>query len=182
MARDDLAYFYCSFNNDESLHAGTILGSLLAQICAVSDPIYEELEMMYEALSKNSSRKPRRPELDDLIKMLVKRAESQQKFYIIIDGVNECGDPFELLQALKSISTSTDGVRILLSSINEKDIETCLQGVPNLLVRSLHPKDIEKDISLFVHSSLQSHHRLRQLSPSLKKDIATALTHGAGGM
>ena len=180
---NNIAYFYCSFSNERSLHPYTIMGSLLAQICGTSDLVYHELESRFdEYMSKQGAVTARRLELNDSTLLLLKQVESKEKTYIIIDGINECSDPIELLQALKTITKSSTCVRIMLSSINEKDIESCLSEMPNLSMKTLNSPDIEKDVNLLVHSSLSSHPRLRQLSPSLKDDIASAMGSGAQGM
>ena len=177
----NVAYFYCSFSNDESLHLRTILGSILAQVCEISDPVYEELESLYDTTPKATLGKPSRLDMNTLVRLLVEQGKNRQNLYILIDGVNECGEPLEILQALKVISTSTR-VSILVSSINEKGIEVSMRDMSNLSIETLHPEDIGKDIALLVHSSLESHRKLKQLSPQLKKDITLALTNGAEGM
>ncbi|KAL9101489.1 MAG: hypothetical protein Q9163_003260 [Psora crenata] len=177
-----LAYFYCSFNNDQSLHTRNILGSILAQTCGITDPIYGDIESMYVSSSTESMGKPGRLEVDVLTDLITKRARDKGGIYILIDGINECSKPEELLYALKAISTSASGVRIFLSSINEKGIEQHLQGMPGLRVETLRPDDIREDIGLSVEATIQSHPRLKQLPPNLKHDIAKALAKGAEGM
>ena len=137
---------------------------------------------MYEDLSKDRVGKPRSLETHVLVDLLIKRAKSREKLYIIIDGVNECSDPFELLDGLQRVLDSTACIRILLSSINEKGIESSLKEMPNLIEKSILPGDVEHDIGLLVQSTLVSHRRLGQLSPDLKEDIASALSNGAQGM
>ena len=121
-------------------------------------------------------------ETNALVDLLIKQAESRGKLYIIVDGVNECSDPFELLEGLRRILGSTACIRILVSSINEKGIESSLKEMPNLIEKTLLPGDVENDISLLVQSTLESHRRLRQLSADLKEDIASALSSAAQGM
>ncbi|KAL9124775.1 MAG: hypothetical protein Q9217_005928 [Psora testacea] len=180
--RNDLAYIYCSFSNDQSLQTRNILGSILAQICSITDPVYNEIESMYKTSCGEKLGRPSRLEVNVLAGLITKQAQYQKGVYILIDGINECGSPGELLDALKSISTSTSGVRIFLSSINEKDIAEHLLGMPRLHVETLEPNDIRNDIRLLVGSNLESHPRLKQLSPGLKNDIAHALTEGAEGI
>ena len=144
--------------------------------------MYQELVSMYEDLSKDRVGKPRSLETHVLVDLLIKRAKSRGKLYIIIDGVNECSDPFELLDGLQRVLGSTACIRVLLSSINEKGIESSLKEMPNLIEKSILPGDVEHDIGLLVQSTLESHRRLGQLSPDLKEEIASALSSGAQGM
>ena len=154
----------------------------MAQICPTPDPVYQELVSKYEDLSKDRVGKPKSLETRVLVDLLIKQAESRGKLHVIVDGVNECSDPFELLEGLQRILESTACVRILLSSINEKGIESSLKEMPNLTEKTLLPRDVEDDIGLLVQSTLESHRRLRQLSADLKEDITSALSSGAQGM
>ena len=154
----------------------------MAQICPTPDPVYQELVSKYEDLSKDRVGKSQSLESHVLVDFLIKQVESRGKLYIIVDGVNECSDPFELLEGLQRILDSTACVRILLSSINEKGIESSLKEMPNLIEKTLLPGDVEDDIGLLVQSTLESHQRLRQLSADLKEDITFALSSGAQGM
>ena len=144
--------------------------------------MYQELISKFEDLSKDRVGKPKSLETNVLVDLLIKQAESRGKLYIIVDGVNECSDPFELLEGLQRILGSTACIRILVSSINEKGIESSLKEMPNLIEKTLLPGDVEDDIGLLVQSTLDSHRRLRQLSPDLKEDITSALSSGAQGM
>ncbi len=137
---------------------------------------------MYEDLSKDRVSIPKSLETHVLVDLLIKQAKSRGKLYIIIDGVNECSDPFELLEGLQRILDSAACIRILLSSINEKGIESSLKEMPNLIAKAVLPGDVEHDIGLLVQSTLESHRRLKQLSPKLKENIASALGSGAQGM
>lgn len=177
----DLAYFYCSFSNDQTLHTQNILGSLLAQICPNSAPLYEEIQSIYVDVSAKTLGKPPRPEMDVLSNLLVRQAE-KRPLYILIDGINECGQPHEILQTLASISKSASNIRIFLSSINEKGIGDYIQAMPALSIENLRPQDIRPDITLLVHSTLETQPRLKQLSSDLKDDIVWALGEGAQGM
>lgn len=54
--------------------------------------------------------------------------------------------------------------------------------MPRLVVGILRPRDIEKDINMLVKANLESHIKLRQISPELKAEITSALTRDAQGM
>ena len=82
--------------------------------------MYQELVSKYEDLSKDTVGKPESLETRTLVDLLIKQAVSRGKLYIIVDGVNECSDPFELLEGLQRVLGSTACIRILVSSINER--------------------------------------------------------------
>lgn len=179
--RHSIAYFYCSFSNDESLRPQNVLGSLLAQVIEASDPVYMQCESLFDNPSIAGMGNPGRIDVNTLIRMLVEQSKYREELYILIDGVNESTEPSEILQALKTISASPHA-RILISSIDEKGIRSSIREICNLNIETLRPEDVHEDISLLVHSSLKSHPRLKQLSPQLKEDVVLALTSGAEGM
>lgn len=43
-----VTYFYCSFGDSRSLEACNVLGSILAQLCKLSNPTYEKVEAWYD--------------------------------------------------------------------------------------------------------------------------------------
>ena len=180
--RDNLAYFYCSFSNDQSLHTQNVLGSILAQLATIAEPVYKELESLYVTSRGKAMGRPTQLETAVLTDLITKHVQHKDRAYFLIDGINECGSPGELLNALKTIQTSTNNVRIFLSSINENDIAEHLRAMSNLHVETLSPTDIRGDVALLVDSSLKSHPRLIQLPPNLKDDIAQTLTVRAEGM
>lgn len=177
----DIAYFYCSFSNDQTLHTQHILGSLLAQICSEYDALYEDLRSMYIDARQKTLGKPSMPEIDVLSSLLKMQADTRH-LYILIDGINECGDPYEILQSLNDISKDPSNIRLFLSSINEKGIENYVSAMPALCIETLRPEDIKHDISMLVLSTLELQPRLRQLPQNLKHDIVRALSKGAQGM
>ena len=75
--RHDLAYFYCSFNNVDSLETHNVLGSILAQICAESDPVYHKVRSRYLDTSNKSFSRGARFDVDTLINLIVEQAKYQ---------------------------------------------------------------------------------------------------------
>lgn len=114
--------------------------------------------------------------------MIIEQIKVQDRAFILIDAVNECVDPYEILGHLVNISKSCQNVYIFISSINEKGIEECLQQMPRLVVGALGPGDIEKDVNMLVKANLESHSKLRQNTPELKAEITATLTRDAQGM
>ena len=178
----NVAYFYCSFSNAESLETHSILGSILAQICVNTDPVYHELMSKYMELSSKSVSKGVKLDDDVLVELVTKQAKLREHLHIVIDGVNECSDPGELLKAFTKILNSVKGVQLLISSINEKKIRQSLSQMPKLYEVTASPRLIRSDIFLLVHSALKTQPRLEELPQSMKDEIATRLTHGAEGM
>ena len=181
-SRHDLAYFYCTFSNAESLHTHNILGSIFAQICIDSDPVYLELKSKYADLSRKTFSKIAKLDVDVLVGLIVQQAKYREHLYIVVDGVNECSDPSGLVKAFESILNSATGVQLLISSINEKKIQQLLLLMPKIYEVTASSEMIKSDVSLLVHSALETHPRLKELPQTLRGDIATRLTYEAEGM
>ena len=180
--RRDLAFFYCSFSDDQSLQTTTVLGSLLAQTLLPLDPAYTEAKVVYDDLCSKSIGKPGRMDPATLAKLLRMQDESRGHLYILIDGLNECGNPEEILDALEEATKTSVPIRIFISSINEKGIGNRLSHFPSLSVQSLRPGSVKPDIAVHVENALATQPRLRQLPSTLKSEIKHALTQGAQGM
>ncbi len=153
----------------------------MAQLYGPSNA-YEALKSIYDQKTAQGFGKVDRLEDSQLVILIIERIKVQDRAFILIDAVNECVDPYEILSHLVNISKSCQNVYIFLSSINEKGIEECLQQMPRLVVGILGPRDIEKDINMLVEANLESHTKLRQNSPELKAEITAALTRDAQGM
>ena len=159
-----------------------ILGSLLAQILTDSDPVYSEVRAEYADASKRSTSKPLRLDVKALIKYIIRQAQYRSQLYLVVDGINECSEPINLLQALQEILQSTSRVKLLASSINEKGIDQAMAGMPNIYGVTISPRSIRHDVSLLVSSALENHSRLKALPQELKGEVHMKLTNGAEGM
>lgn len=158
-----------------------ILGSILAQLCGSTDT-YEKIKFRYDQESAQSFGKPRKMDVDQAVSLIIERIREQRRAFIFLDALNECSNPDEVLTPLLTIANSCENVHLFLSSINEKGIANGLQRMPHLTIETLHSWDMMNDIYMLVQLSLESHPRLRNHTPQLKKEIVLALTHGAQGM
>ena len=133
---EKIAFFYCSQQQKESavdaLRFGScepvdVLRSLLAQMSCdtggdISLPLRTWLEQrigfvsgenMFPALGPSINRQMSFVECVDL---LVETIRLQGPTTLIVDALDECRDPYELLTCLESIQHQTAGVKIFLTS------------------------------------------------------------------
>ena len=178
----DFAYFYCSFSNDESTQTQNVLGSILAQTCVDSDPVYDQIRVKYADTKSRPTSQSARLDVDALVDLIIRQAQLRRQLYIVIDAINECYDPCSLLQAIEKILSSATGVQVLVSSINERGIERIMHQMPKTYEVTISPEDIRDDVSVLVNSALTTHPRLKALPQALKDDIGVKLTDGARGM
>ncbi|KAL9609258.1 MAG: hypothetical protein Q9167_005959 [Letrouitia subvulpina] len=177
-------YFYCSFAENESLDARNILGSILVQLSAPDDETFEQMSLLYEKSSEPGRARLFKPQTKDLLNLIFQLAQKQSGINIFIDAVNECEDPLDIIDSLKILMTesSRTPIRVFLTSINEREIEMSLEGVPNLHTETLRHQHVEGDMGLLINAKLQNHPRLKRQSKELQHEIAWTLIHGAQGM
>ena len=180
---DRLAYFYCSFSDNESLDVNNILGSILSQICHPNDSVYRKIENIFGEKSKGVTGKPQRLKTNEVLQHIVEQCQDKNRCYIFIDAVNECSNPHDVLTCLESIVTDPSiCVQAFISSINEKDIEEMIQSMPNLSIETLNEQEMRNDIHMLIKASLETHPRLRKYPLQLKENIFQALASRAQGM
>ncbi|KAG8529472.1 uncharacterized protein KY384_006109 [Bacidia gigantensis] len=178
-----LAYFYCSFSNDESLHTEHILGSILAQLCDEHDQAYYALRQKFASLAKEATSKAiPKLDIDTLVTLLIQHVKSRGRVYLVIDGINECIDPHEVLYCLEKILTAGAVVQLVVSSINERSVDKCIDQMPSCFNYTISPSTISNDVELLVKHAVEANSRLKELPQSVKLDVISKLTDGAKGM
>ena len=181
-----MAYFYCAFSVTESLISTNIFGSLLAQLCTVSPSALARVSELYSTHLENSSSTSRARGITEaqIADLIVQSLQGREEIFLLLDGINECEDPQVILDGLAKIigSCSECSVHLFISSINEKDIGSAMEALPNVMMETLRQVDIQNDVRSLVLSTLETDPRLRRQSPELKKEIDWALTQGAKGM
>lgn len=81
-----LSYYFCRVDNEASLSARNILGSLARQMIdtQIDQSNYETLLALEESSRDLSA--------NDVISFLLYRLEANKKYYVILDGLDECQD------------------------------------------------------------------------------------------
>ena len=158
-----------------------ILGSILTQLCGSPDS-YAKIKSIYDQKSTKSFGKLEKMNADQSVPLIIERIREQGQAFIFVDAVNECSNPEEVINPLKTIANSCENVHMFFSSINEKGIDDSLQQMPRLMIRALDPWHMMDDIHMLVQANLETHSRLRHHTPQLKDEITQALTRGAQGM
>jgi len=168
-----LAYFYCDGNYLDKQKIRYILGSVLRQLidCHEFDsrssklshllPLYERKSLPSEVLMST---------LDHV-------SISFDRVYIIIDGLDECGDRDELLHVLSTHQSDT--LNFLLTSRREKDIETAF-AVKNRV--GIDQEIVQRDIAAHIDWMLENNKNLMRIKPQLKQEIKEKLLAKSCGM
>ena len=126
-----MSFFFCRFDDQESLAAKTIIGSIARQL------VRHLPEDAFHQLNES-------PDTSDILEVLRTKLGST-RHYIIVDGLDECGDSqaAEVVQFLEELVCSSLKVQIFWTSR------------PNMTI-SLKPLFLDQQISL--DSADSQHH------------------------
>ncbi|VUC23261.1 unnamed protein product [Clonostachys rosea] len=175
-----IAYFFVQYNDAQSLKAETILRSIVRQTLSpvnLSEKIKHNIQTLNEETFFQSEK---------VIELLKDRIVQFDRFFIILDGVDEC-NPSErriLLDALSSLVEIKPELRIFLASnlTLQGEIE---RNFPTLSRVSMEDSGAFRDISVYIQEIIQQRMLDGQLvirDPELAKEIEGRLTTHANGM
>ncbi|KAF4535012.1 uncharacterized protein LTHEOB_2987 [Lasiodiplodia theobromae] len=179
-----VAYFYCDYKEKNSQDPTKILGSIATQLAQQSLEAFELLRNLYKECHP-TSRMPRSPEASMLVTAVQKMCGFFDDVYLIVDGLDECGDHTRevtsLLRQTDQLTKSGKRVKVSLLSRSEEvirqQLETDFVHV-QIAARS-------EDLRLYVAAEMENRiidGRLDLSSASLKDEILKALVEGADGM
>lgn len=177
-----ILYFFCEFDNDESLCASTILSSLVRQ-CLDAQSLPQSIESRLENLLQVSS--PEAKELGVLLRDVLQVVAKES--FIFIDAIDEC-KKFErsiLLKVLQDLKISCSSkVKIFLAVRQgiveevEKMCKPCCQATMCCIEANL-------DIMTYIGDILTERKESGALvvgNPNLLDEIKDALVQEANGM
>ncbi|KAI4100789.1 MAG: hypothetical protein L6R37_005237 [Teloschistes peruensis] len=192
-ATSSFAYLYCSKDSAETHRADPeeIMRALLKQLSC-----FDAAQLFHRAVLREYEKRRRDADEDgsDPLKLsfgdckdAILELTSQSPAIIMIDALDEC-DPkrrHELLQALSIfVQTSSNLVKVIISSRDDGDIVCRLNSVPNVSIRSSdNGHDVDRFIDQELEEAIDDQRLLTGLVPeSLKKQILLALQTRADGM
>ena len=164
-----LAYFYCS--RDRDTNTDQIIRAILRQTSA--DVLYTSIvpEVFNYYTSCKNTGSDRKPSYHICIKLLKEILASGLKVRIIIDALDECKDPDELLKALFDLSESSNGkhLELLLASRHEVDIAGWFPDCQSVDVNERMPIDeMERFISMEIKKSIRCREFVSERTKSWK--------------
>ncbi len=177
-----ISFFFCRDNDAESLHATTILGSLI-RACLTADGLTNDVD---DALSKLLS-EGAVPDASDLVDVFITVSNIAQTHFVVIDGLDECPkqERAAALTVLHHVVARTRSTLKLFLSCRDDDGDDILHVFPNCHRQVMSPAHVGTDIAAFVEDVIQAKIKDEELTvgdPALVADIRKALVDGADGM
>ena len=173
------AYFYIRHDDKESHKPPSVLGSLISQLARQNREALADLMKLYTI---HQTQGLVAPDEEDLKRKLHEISQHFMEVYIMIDGLDECGSPYDahrrrLVKTIAELHTLKEGsVRTLVFSRKESDIE---KEFVRMQFHTVSIAATSGDLKLFVNAwsgELDVH------SEGLKAEIIDALVTQARGM
>lgn len=176
-----MCFFFCEFDNAESLKAETILGNLIRQ-CLSADTLSTSLQRKLDKLVKTS-----RPDAEDLQPIFQEIANTAKSLTLIIDGFDGCAqaDRLAILDVLRSLLEADGSSTKVFISSREDVIDEIGRTLKNCWELRMKCDEAYDDISKYINASVNEKLDSGELmvgDPALVADIKTALMKGAEGM
>jgi ankyrin repeat domain-containing protein 50 len=173
-ADDFVLFFYFDFRDDNKQDLGSLLRSLIAQICVRSDHVPENVQTAFETGSVLDTR--------SLEEMFITLATDCRHVKIVIDAIDESSDRPRVLAFLEKAGQDPDGcVQWLATSRRERDIEVVLAECKPLVI-TLDKEMVDADIRLHIEASLVRDRILSSRPAWVKQRITETLLEKANGM
>ncbi|KAF3933717.1 hypothetical protein ABW19_dt0203989 [Dactylella cylindrospora] len=175
-----IVYFFCDFQDPESLTYRTILSSLLKQLLILAGSLHPNALNRVEEYYLNM---PYSPTIGELQSMFKSSIGIMDCVYFVLDGIDECSDAdrLALLYGLNDLVKSKPaGLKIALSSRPEIDIPRSASISCQISLGSITRRP---DLEAYITEELEAtcpnllHHSL-----AVKEEIKLALLQGAEGM
>lgn len=173
-----LAYYYFDFSEAEKRTIDSFIRSLIVQLTANLPEIPQVLANLYT----RSQEENREPSTDGLKGALRNLLRESAKTTAVVDALDECSEPEELIQFLGEMrSLGTTALRLLVVSRQHFEGADTLEELKPVHI-SIQDEAANDDILRFVQEILNKDLKLRHWPVQVKNKIETALVSKSSGM
>lgn len=173
-----IAYFYFDFNDSDKPGTEKLIRSLIVQLLAQSSDLPEPLLSAFSR-SQSGQKQPTLTDMRDILRHMLDRFDTT---YILLDALDECTDPEELLDFIEALMNwNVHNLHLLATSRKENDIATSL-GPLVTHEQCIQGPLVDADIRHHILKSISGDVKLRMWPAHVQKEIEDALTRGANGM
>ncbi|PYI01810.1 hypothetical protein BO78DRAFT_473056 [Aspergillus sclerotiicarbonarius CBS 121057] len=168
-ATDQIAFFYCRRYEESRRDAITILRSLAKQLATLCDPLPKSMERLYNVKGKEGSAS-RIIHIKQIQKILKKAIEMNGNVVVFLDALDECSEESkkDLLKTFKRLLKLCHGLKVIISSRDQRIIHTRLEKYPTISVTATDNKD---DIDGFVRQQIESFMNSKDHGDVVKKSV-----------
>ncbi|KAF2141544.1 uncharacterized protein K452DRAFT_250225, partial [Aplosporella prunicola CBS 121167] len=175
-----IMYYFCDYKNIKSQSARKVFQTILANLCQQCLEAQEIVESLFQRYRGRNLVCPVGTLRDTLRSCLLRLPKS----FIVIDALDECSEPEELLEKLQPLLDGQLGLNLFLTSRKLDNISSYMNH-PRIQQCSLAAESHSKDISCYVKAQLDN--RLRKnkeklWDQKLRVQIEEELCSKADGM
>lgn len=176
-ARKNVFYFFCKNNDVDKNTPTAVIRSLLYQLYkSVKDHKARASLSDDLGLALDRSGQQRAVNYIVLWQLFSTHVKSVTPATIILDALDECQDPSQLIQGLKELYT-LESVRVIVTSRKEPHLHNELKNNSSI---EIAPDDIDADIAAFVEAKVEASSRLSH--PLVRDLVITKLCNAHDGM
>lgn len=152
--------------------------SLLFQLAQQQQNRLQILEQLYQKCGNGQQQ----PATDEIHSLLNDAVVCTGHKYIILDALDECADREDLMTFIgELVHLQKEGLRIMITSRREKDIEEQLGPIANHDI-NIQSAIVDEDIRVYVRNRLATDNKLSKYPEKVKEKIITAIMEKADGM
>lgn len=186
-----LAYFYCNYKEAQRRDPGSILRSLVKQLCLLSPGEQSSFPVPVSSVYR---KRQKDADLSNLLSvseckdLLISLSAGFLRTTIIVDALDECdkdtrGSLFKVLEKVVSISKNNP-VKVFVTSRDDGDLRKRFENSPNVYIQE---RDNSGDINNYIKTEIAECIRRKELldgkvSTELQERIVGTLESGARGM
>jgi hypothetical protein len=160
-------YFDARESGGASRKFETLLRSILNQLCCKQADIPDAMKRLYGVDGKEHPQ----PTLAQLRTTLEEVVKGFDDVYILIDALDECDSQAELLDWMKSLQSTTQGLHLLATSRPERIIEDRMSNFSHVRI-SLNSELLDDDIKTYVDERVEASDDLKLLmTEEMKKKL-----------
>ena len=173
-----MAYYYFDFSEAEKRTLDSFVRSLIIQLTVNLPQVPQDLSNLYN----RSQDTKQEPSNEDLKGVLCAILTTSAKSVVVVDALDECSEPEELIQFIAEIiSWEKAGLRLLVVSRRHFEGTDVLEDLQPAHV-SIQGEVANNDIKTFVQEILNKDVKLKHWPLKVKHNIETALVSKSNGM
>jgi len=173
-----MAYYYFDFGDADKRTLDSFIRSLIVQLTTNLPKIPQDLSNLHT----RSQEKNQEPSTESLKGALRAILVNSSKATVVVDALDECSNPEELVQFIGEMRSWNTG-HLLLLIVSRQHFEGAdeLQEFRPIHV-SIQDEVANNDIFKFVKETLDKDPKLKYWPPKVKNEIESALISKASGM
>lgn len=181
MTKPTVVFYYFSFSDPAKQTVRNFLNSALLQLIQKRDSLHKSLCQLYDEYRLAE------PPLARVVDALQSALVSAGDVFIVLDALDECplqNDERPLLLSTLSqvIGWRIPGLRVLVTSRDDDDIQRYIKGLLTMEAISIQGEAVSSDIRSHVQKELDAEFLNHGWPADLKPEVEEALVDGAQGV